>query len=441
MATSAPPAPPTPVGVGVQPPRSRFDDSTPRFLGRWIVVLPILIAVVAITSVIGAFLVQAAARSSTASSGPSLIGLQDMFASVAEANAAATAAHLATAVTGQEDRVNRNLYVDARGRATDQVALVAADLGPDDPAQEPLRRIARSLATYSGDVEAARLANLNQLPNADDRLVEAVSVVEFEIGPAVAEATALTRDRFDRAADQGRVVVFAAIAVAAITLVAMIWMQYQLALRTHRLLNPFLVLSTVAVVAVLAVLMRGELVRSAAIDDARFGGLNAIGNTAELQSGTFAIQSELALALLDEESSAASGQARFDTIEQLTLDVDSGVEFTVADADSDRERAAGEALRVRWDRYRADVDAVIAAASSGQSDEAARLVRGPGLSSFNGVNTAIESVLSDNRTQFIDGVERAGSAVEFNPWLCLLLSVAAGLLAPVGIQRRLGDYQ
>jgi hypothetical protein len=403
--------------------------------------LPILVALVAVTSVTGGFLVQDAARSSTDSSGPSLIGLQDMFASVAEANAAATAAHLATAVSGQEDRVNRNLYLDALGRANDQVALVAADLGPDDPAQEPLRRVARSLAAYSGDVEAARLANLNGLPEADDRLGQALSVVEFEIGPAVAEATTLTRDRFDRDADQGRLVALAAIAVTIVTILAMIWMQYRLAMRTRRLLNPFLVLATLAIMAVLAVLVRGEWVRTTAIDDARFGGLNAIINTAELQSRTFAIQSELALALVDDQSSSAALRERFDTIEQLALEADGLVEFSVGNADSDRERAAGEALRVRWDRYRSDVDAVVAAASAGNAAEATALVRGPGLSSFNGVNTAIESVLSDNRTQFIDGVEVADSAVELNPWLCLLLSVAAGLLVLVGIQRRLGDYR
>ncbi len=403
--------------------------------------LPILVALVAVTSVTGGFLVQDAARSSIDSSGPSLIGLQDMFASVAEANAAATAAHLATAVSGQEDRVNRNLYLDALGRANDQVVVVAADLGSDDPAQEPLRRVARSLAAYSGDVEAARLANLNGLPEADDRLGRSLSVVEFEIGPAVAEATTLTRDRFDRDAGQGRLVVFTAIAVTVVTILAMIWMQYRLALRTRRLLNPLLVLATLAIIAVLAVLVRGEWVRTTAIDDARFGGLNAIVNTAELQSRTFAIQSELALALVDDQSSSTVRRERFDTIEQLALEADGLVEFSTGDADSDRERAAGQALRVRWDRYRSDVDAVVAAASAGNTTEATAVVRGPGLSSFNGVNTAIESVLSDNRTQFIDGVEVADSAVELNPWLCLLFSVAAGLLVLVGIQRRLGDYR
>lgn len=403
--------------------------------------MPVLIALVAISSVTGGFLVQAAARSSTTSSGPSLIGLQDMFASVAEANAAATAAHLATAVSGQEDRTNRNLYLDALGRANDQVALVAADLGPDDPAQEPLRRVARSLATYSGDVEAARLANLNRLPEADDRLGQALSVVELDIGPAVAEATALTRDRFDRDAEQGRLVVFAALAITTITILAMTWMQYRLALRIRRILNPFLVLATLAVIGVLVVLARGEWVRTTALDDARFGGLDAIVNTAELQSRAFAIQSELALALVDDESSSAARQERFDTIGQLAEEASSLVEFTVIEADSTRERAAGEALGVRWDRYRSDVDAIIVAASAGNAAEATALLRGPGLSSFNGVNTAIESVLSDNRSQFIDGVEVAGSAVELNPWLCLLLSVAAGLLALVGVQRRLGDYQ
>lgn len=412
--------------------------STPQFLQRWTLGLPLLIGALAVFSVTVGFIVQADARSSTRSSAPALIGLQNMFASVAEANAAATSVQLSTSLTGQEDRVNRNLYLEALGRAGDQVTTVAADLGTDHPAQAPLQRVSRSLTTYSGEIEAARASNAVDQASADQGLGVALTIAEQQIGPAVVDTAELARQRFDsETGNDRRAAIGLVLAVAAITLTVMIVFQVRMAQRTRRIFNPFLVLSTLAVVGVVVVVGRAELVRSAAIDSASVGGYNAIVRTAELQSGIFANQSDLALTILDEGASAAD----YDRLEQQAMNIDVLVLDISSAADSRRERAAADTLGIRWDRHRANLTDAVDAARAGRRDQAVLLLQGEGLSSFNGVNTAVESVLSDNRSQFLSGVETAGSAVELTPWLCLLLSMAAGLLTVVGIQRRLAEYR
>lgn len=446
-ASTSPPPPAPPAGsrlhtpppdpIGQQPATGQSGTSTPGFLRRWNVILPVLIASTGLIGVVGSFLVQDAARSTTDSTAPSLIEVQDLFASVAEANAAATAAHLSVDATGVEDRASRNLYVDALRRANQQLGQVSADLGRAEEAGAELQDIGASLSVYSGEVEAARVAKANGLPTADERLRNALGVVDSEIAPAVATLTGFGQSRYDNEADQGGWLVLAALALGLITLAAMVWMQVQLAKRTRRILNPLLVLSTLAVVAIVALLGRGYTVRLLALDDARSGGYEAVTATAEMQSATFAIQSDLGLALLDDSGQRAE---RLAAIDDALAAAESSIAVIDGGADSDREQAAATALAVRWQRYRDVVDDVVVQARSGNVAAAVVTLQGDGLSAFNGVNTAIESVLSDNRSQFSNGVETAETAVDLNPWLCLLLTVAAGLLAIVAIQRRLGEY-
>ena len=75
--------------------------------------------------------------------------------------------------TGTEDRINRNLYLDAIQRAAVQAEEVSATIGPDPEAHRALAEIATDLNRYSGRIEAARVQNLNDLPGADQELRQA----------------------------------------------------------------------------------------------------------------------------------------------------------------------------------------------------------------------------------------------------------------------------
>jgi hypothetical protein len=413
--------------------------TTVGFLKRWNVVLPVLIAAAGLVGVFGSFVVQAAARATSEATGPALIEVQDLFASVAEANTAATAAHLAVDVTGEEDRISRNLYDEALRRSNQHLAEVSADIGQASEAQVELQNIGASLAAYSGEVEAARIAKLNGLPDADGRLRSALGILNSEIGPSVNAITDFGRQRYDDEAGEGQILLAIALALGLGALGAMGWMQFRLAHRTRRVFNPLLVLSTLALIGVIGLLAYGNVVRLLALNDADAGGYDAIGASAEIQNTAFDLQSQLALLLLDE--SGRSGATRTADIDGLVATGDERIGGIIVDADSDRERAAAETLVVRWQRYLNVVDDIKNLDSAGNRQAAVVVFETDGLAAFNGVNTAIESVLLDNRLQFSDGVAVASDAVELNPWLCLLLAITSGLLAVVAIQRRLGDYR
>ena len=327
---------------------SRFGSSTPSFLRRWNVIIPLLIALTGLIGVIGSFLVQDAARSTSSSTGPSLIEVQDLFASVAEANAAAAGAHLSVDATGLEDRASRNLYVDALRRANEQLTEVSAGLGSEDEAARELQDIGAALSAYSGEIEAARLAKANDLDSADDRLRTALSIVDSEIAPSVKNISNFGQARFDDEADSGNLWILGALGLGLITLVAMILMQLSLARRTKRILNPLLVLSTVAVIAIVGLLGRGLLVRVLALDDARTGGYDAINATGELQSSVFSLQSQLGLALVED---AGQRDERLVNLNTALGEAEGSIQAIAIGADSNRERAAADALAVRWDRY------------------------------------------------------------------------------------------
>lgn len=419
---------------GLRRPVVPTDDqrSTPAFLRQWNVILLVLVAAFAVVGSIAALVTRSASERTADNTAPALIGVQDLFASVAEANTAATAAFLTVSATGEDDRVNRNLYQDAIRRAAGQTEEVSAIIGPDETAHDALKRIGVALNTYSGQIEAARVANRNDLPNADAELRDGLIVVRDDIGAAVQTVTDQGQRQLDEERGTGRLLAIVAVALGVVTLVALVRLQLGLLQRTNRIINPLLVLATVLIAVVVGYLTVGPLARDRALSEASSGGYDAIATTSQIQTAAFDLQAQLSLKILD--GGGADLGASFD-------EVSNRIERLIVGADSAREEAAAETLRIRWERYEVSAREIEAAVDRGAVDEAVTGFQGEGLSSFNGLNTAVESVLSDNRSQFSSGVERAASAVGTTPFLTVILPVLAALAILLAIQRRLGEYR
>lgn len=411
--------------------------STPSFLKRWNVILLALVAAFAVVGSVASLVMGQASSTTASNTAPALVGIQDLFASVAEANTAATAAFLATDATGAEDRVNRNLYQDAIRRAAVQAEDVSATIGSDDEAHGALRDIAVALNTYSGRIEASRVENLNDLPGADQELRSALELVRTDIGGSVATITERGQAQLDEERGTGRNLTWAAVALGVITLLALLRVQSGLLRRTNRILNPLLVVATALVVTVVGYLVIGPAARAQALDRASEGGYEAIATTSAIQTAAFDLQSQLSLTILDGGGLDGGG----DTLAAAFVGVDEQIASLSDGVDSDRERAAAETLEVRWARYQDAAMRIQAEVQAGRRAEAVALFQGEGLSSFNGLNTAVESVLSDNRDQFLDGVDDASRAVEITPYLTIVLPVLAALSILLAIQRRLGEYR
>jgi hypothetical protein len=397
--------------------------------------LLILIGAFAVVGSIASLVMRSASETTADNTAPALIGIQDLFASVAEANAAATAAFLSTSATGTEDRVNRNLYQDAIRRASGQSEEVSAIIGSNNDAHEALKDIAISLNVYSGQIEAARVANNNDLPGADRQLRDALEIVQADVAASVNTVNERGQAQLETERTTGNLLTAAAIAIGVVTLLALLWVQVGLLKRTNRILNPLLVIATLLVTTVVGYLVVGPAARALALDSAAEGGYDAIATTSEIQTTAFSLQSELSLKILD----SANGITRSGTdLEPMFAEVSVNIDELMRGTDSNREAAAAETLRTRWTRYEATARQIETLADQGNQTAAVALFQGDGLSTFNGLNTAIESALSDNRSQFLDGVDEASQAVSTTPFLTIILPVLATLLA---IQRRLGEYR
>ncbi|MGH1489030.1 MAG: hypothetical protein ACRBK7_06480 [Acidimicrobiales bacterium] len=411
---------------------STRNTSTPGFLRRWNVILLALVAAFAVVGSISSLVMRSASQTTANNTAPALIGVQDLFASVAEANTAATAAYLSTSTSGTEDRVNRNLYQDAIRRATSQAEEVSAIIGADETTHDALKQIGVSLNEYSGRIEAARVANENDLPDANSRLREALRVVQEDVGQSVNTVNARGQTQLATERDDGRILTWVAIALGIATLLALLNVQSGLLRRTNRIFNPLLVAATLLIATVVGYLIIGPVVRGATLDNASTGGYDAIVATSEIQTTAFDLQSKLSLQLLEGAD---------EDLEPLFAEVTDKIAVLGSGADSVREREAATALEVRWNRYQDSARRISSLSTGGNTAAAVEAFQGEGLSTFNGLNTAIESALSDNRTQFLDGSIEASNAVGSTPFLTIILPVLAALAIMLAIQRRLGEYR
>ncbi len=354
----------------------------------------------------------AAARANTA---PSLVGVQDVFASVAESNTAATAAFLSATDGGEENRIQRNLYEDALRRASDRTEDVSSLVGDDSLSHSALKEISASLNSYSGQIESARLAVRLEQPGAENTLRNTLVETQATVDNSVQLISAQLQDQLDTRSGEGRTLTIIAIALGVLCLILLALVQLFLFKSTNRIFNLPLLIGTVLILVTTVMLVRGALVRQAAIDNALDGGYNSITATAEIQRAAYALQSESNLALLGTSTG---------NIDDLEAAVDLGIITAVENADSLREQAAASELESRWERY----------LNTPANDPNQK------FANFNGLNTSIESVLSDNTTQFNEGVDSAATAVANTGLYVLIGSILALMASLYGLQLRLREY-
>ncbi|MEL7155803.1 MAG: hypothetical protein AAFN30_04305 [Actinomycetota bacterium] len=386
----------------------------------------------AVLSTTGTFLMRESTRSIQSNTAPSLIAVQGLSASVAEANSNATAAFLAT-TTGEEDRQRRVAYLDALRRSAEQTEEVAGLIDDDEARHRDLKDVAVALTSYSGSIEAARAAALDGRSGAVGELRTALDLTGSNVADSVARVTEANQARFDEQSGAGTLFTFGGLVAAAAVLALLVFMQVRTFRMSNRFLNLGLLFASAMILATLVTVASGLLSRQSALANASDGGYDAIAATSRLQSSANDVQTELSLRLLG----GSEGTDLEGPLAQLTADA----ELIESIADSDRERAAAQALGVRLERYQSTTATILGLADRGDTESAVETFRGSGFSAFNGLNTSIESVLSDNRAQFDDGVEGAAGAADLLPLLTVVLPLLAAVGIVLGIQRRLRDYQ
>lgn len=411
-----------------------------------------LAALLILTAIAGA-LVGATMASSTdrlrSNTGPVLVATQDVVASLAEADAAASAAFLSGT---DEDPEARRSYEQALERASRQLEEVSSLIGDDERAHDALGDLGVLVTRYAGLVESARALQASGATAADERLVEALDLLGAAVGDRAADLTAATEERLADDAASPVVGVAVAVALAALAVAALVAVQLALARRTRRLVNPGLLLATVLVVVAGGWLLAGHLRARADLDDARVDGYESIVVTAGIQVDGQRARTDETVALItgdrdrldDADEAAGRLTDRPVTDDAVTraragedLDLVGRLGDAAARADSPRERAATAELLVRWQRY-AEASERLRGASA---EEARAIAVGPAAATFTGFNAAVESVLGDNRAQLLDGFEAADGHVGPIALVALVLPLVAAVCALGGLQLRIAEYR
>jgi len=364
---------------------------------------------------------------------PVLITSQGLVASLAEADAANTSVFLSGA---DEDRQQRRLYELAVERAPRQIEDVSALIGDDAAAHDALKDVGSGLTAYVATVEQARAANLAGDPDATAELAEAINLMNGSDGMlnAVEAVTTQASSSFDTVDDSADVLVLLALIAIVVALGALVFGQVWLQRTTNRTINPPMALATLLLLGLEIWIIGAYLGRASDLDTAQVNASDAIFTTSSVQTRAFELKTGIESDLIGTSSlSAADRQAAID-------DVRADIETLFVGADNQRELAAAKELEIRFDRYAATADAIAADVNAGRIDEAVSRSVGDGNRDFNGFNTAVESVLSDNRDQFFDTASSARGRLNWLRLGTILIPIIAAGLALWGWQVRIDEY-
>jgi hypothetical protein len=449
-----------PTAPPVDPTRTRLPErvkaaarTTPGRYRLWSVATAAALLLAILATAVSTSRLRSATERAESTSGPVLVATQQLVASLAEADAAATAAFL----SGQpEDPEQRRLYEQALARVGQQIEEIASLAGEDDTIRPPLDRISADVVRYAGLVEAARATNKIAGVSADANgyLVGAVQLADQVVKGDVKALTDAAQASLRRDQDRRPSGLLIALVVLVGVLVVLGAAQAMLLRTSRRILNPPLVVATVLSVVSLAWLGLAAVRSGNGIDEARRDGYDPIVITAQLGSAGFGAKAAETLAVITGDA-AQRAQADADATSLATSPVTPEVADAIRRgegrgapggligqsaeaADSPRERAAVAELALRWQRY---VDTV-AALRAVPSPAAARTIAvGPANSTFNGFNFSVQSVLGQNRDQFLTGLASAADRTTTIPTGVLLLLLAALGAMFWGFQMRIRDYR
>ncbi|MEA3218539.1 MAG: hypothetical protein QOJ19_4695, partial [Acidimicrobiia bacterium] len=267
-------------------------------------VAAVLVAVV--VSAVGAAALSSSTDRLRSSSAPALVATQEVFSSLAEADAAATAAFLSGQ---QEDREQRRLYEDALVRSLQRLTEVARLVGGSAEGRAASGDLAAKITTYAGLVETARTYNVKGIPDGDNVLQDAINLVRNGIAPDVATLTTLTQNRFNADDGAGRPWLLVAEGLIALAVAVLVAIQVYLTRATRRVLNLPLLAATLLLAGVGTWVGLAVARQSTDLRNARQHGYGSVELSGRLQTLAYRAKADRALALVLASSAPAGSNA------------------------------------------------------------------------------------------------------------------------------------
>ncbi len=359
---------------------------------------------------------------------------QNLYASLSVADAAAATAFLSGGVEPSEAR---DRYAQAIGTASAEMVATSDGLPGDDPSRRLLTEIATKLPVYTGLVETARTNNRVGNPVGTAYLAEASALMQTDILPA---AQALHTERSAAAlAPQsgfGRPP-WLAIGLLVALIVGLGATQVVLSRRTRRTLNPGLLFTTAAMVALLVWMLIAGIISATSAHRAIRDGSEPLSTFATARILAQQARTQEILQLVRREEKEEHARLYEDDAAELQQLLGSYT-GTVGRDDVDQ---ASQAMDNWTTSHRTMLDAL----STGDWTAAAMTTIGSDPESsaaqFDAVDAALASGADTAREELREDVATSSRVLSaLGPGAAILTALAvAGI--PVGLWPRLREYQ
>ncbi|MBA0124489.1 hypothetical protein H0B56_02920 [Haloechinothrix sp. YIM 98757] len=369
---------------------------------------------------------------------------QRVYSALSDAEATAAGALLAD--DSETERL-RERYEDSIAQAGASLAKAAASAQEVPEAAEQVDIIGQQLPVYTGLVETARANDRQGFPVGASYLQEASELMRSTILPAAQELYELETGRLaEQQRDARSFPVFTALLALGLV-AALLATQRYLQRRTNRVLNPGLVVATVAVLVSLlwtsvALVVHGVQVGSGQRDGTEQADRLVSTRIVALQARADQTMSLVARGAGDQHAEGFSRLSR-------QLGGSDGAGGLLGEV---REQAAGgpaeelvneaienaESWRLADERIRehsdeGDYGAAVELAISADDEGAAR--------AFHALDDNLSQAIDEGRQDFVDSTTTASRALHALPQGLAVLSVVAALGITVGVGERLREYR
>jgi hypothetical protein len=417
--------------------------STPARLGLW---LAGLLAACLAWGAVAAWTVAehaSAAGNVVTVSEPLSLDAQQIYRSLSAADATEAAAFLSG---GLEPLSLRARYQADITQASRQVETATAAAG-QSAAGSSLATLSAGLPHYAGLVETARADNRLGLPLGAAYLREASQFMRATLLPAARDLSAQENAQLAGADQQATGLPWAALAVALIAALLLAAGQWWLARRTNRIVNPGLLIASVAGLAALVWLVTALTVARTNLNAARDHGSAPVAALARAQTAALQAHADESLTLIDRDSfTADSFQADFAFL-QKRLGPGPGTLLTDAAATAQGSRGEAQAAAALRDapawftahgqvqslddtgRY---TDAVRSALGTGPADSGYR---------FGRLDADLTGAMAADQASFRSAAQQGREDLAFLEAGMIVLSLVMAVGCAWGISRRLAEYR
>ncbi|MEV6137203.1 hypothetical protein AB0L63_14300 [Nocardia sp. NPDC051990] len=359
-----------------------------------------------------------------------------LYTSLSIADAAASTAFIAG---GLEPEAVRDRYSQALGEASAELVTQTGHVGSDDGPDARLRAgIATGLPVYSGLVETARANNRNGYPVGAAYLSEASNQMQTVLLPMAAQLQSHRSDAVSAAQRHHVQPPWGPIGLLILALGALVWAQFDLSKRWHRVLNPGLLLASAAMLILLAWTVTAGSVSATEMIAGRDHG--AVPSSRLTESRILTQQARAAETLKLVRRDATGDYDR--TYESSVTRLNELLSGYPSDAPASEEITQARAALTRW---RAAHQRMNDSLARGDFVGAATVTTGPGAADaaaqVDSLDRALGVGLDATRKTLRDNISGATRALDFLAPGAMVLGILAAGYVGLGIWPRLREYR